>query len=625
MRGGLISGAGVALAAVLMLTVNLLVGTLAPGARVDLTAQGLYTLSDGTRRILADLPEPVTLDFYYSARALRELPQVRTYAERVEALLREYARRSGGRVTLRVIDPEPFSPAEDAAVQAGVRAIPAGPGGEAAYFGIAARNATDREAVLAFLSPATEDTLEYDVTRLVYSLTRDGQPTIALVSSLPLNGSMVPISQQRTPPWVIVEQMRAQFGVRVLGAQFDAIPPETDVLMVAHPRGLDDKALYRIDQFVLRGGRALVFVDPYVDVEAPPRDPMMPTMTMPKEPSDLGGLLEAWGVGWDASRIVVDPGAARQVNFGGGAAQDYPAWLALEGDNFNRQDVVTARLSRLYPATAGALLQTGRAGVEITPLVWAGDSAGTVDRALVNPPPDLRRMASERTAAPRAVLAARVRGSIASAFAQGPPDGMQGQGGGADGAHLAASRAPANLIVVADADLLYDRFWAQVQDAFGEMAVMPFADNGSFVINALDNLSGSDALIAVRSVASYARPFTVVEKLERAAQERLQQRAAELEQALTETDRRIAELQSARGDGAGPLLTPEQQAEVERFRDERARIGQELRVVQRDLRRDIEGLEARLKFVNIGAVPLLVALVALVVLAWPARRRRRAA
>lgn len=625
MRGGLISGAGVALAAVLMVAVNLLAGTLAPGARVDLTAQGLYTLSDGTRRILADLPEPVTLDFYYSARALRELPQVRTYAERVEALLREYARRSGGRITLRVIDPEPFSQAEDAAVQAGVRAIPAGRGGEAAYFGVAARNATDREAVLPFLTPATEDTLEYDLTRLVYTLTRDGQPTVSLISTLPLNGSMVPISQQRTPPWVIVEQMRMQFGVRVLGAQFDAIPPETDVLLVAHPRGLDDKALYQIDQFVLRGGRALVFVDPYVDVEAPPRDPMMPTMTMPKEPSDFGGLLAAWGIGWDPSRIVVDPGAARQVNFGGGAAQDYPAWLALEGDNFDRQDVVTARLSRLYLATAGALLKTDRAGPEITPLVWAGDRAGTVDRALVNPPPDLRRMATERTDASQAVLAVRVRGSIASAFPQGPPDTAKGQGGGTDGAHLAASSAPANLIVVADADLLYDRFWAQVQDAFGEMAVMPFADNGSFVINALENLSGSDALIAVRSVASYARPFEVIADLERAAQERLQERAAELEQALTETDRRIAELQRARGDGEGPLLTPEQQAQVERFRDERARIGQELRVVQRDLRRDIESLEARLKFANIAAVPMLVALAALVVLAWPVRRRRRLA
>ena len=326
MRRQLLSGLGVALALAALLAVNLLTGVLAPGARVDLTGRGLYTLSDGTQKLLETLPEPVTLDFYYSREALRELPQVRTYAQRVETLLREYARRSGGRITLRVTDPQPFSAAEDAAVQAGLRAVPAGPGGEAAYFGIAARNSTDREEVLPFLTPATEDTLEYDLTRLLYNLTRDGQPKVAVISSLPLNGAMIPISQERLPPWVVMDQLRQLFQVQFLGAQFDAIAPDTDLLFIVHPRGLDAAALYRIDQYVLAGGRAVVFLDPYCDVEAPQRDPMMPTITLPKEPSDLGGLPAAWGLRWDAERVVVDPGAARAVNFGGPGSppQDYP-------------------------------------------------------------------------------------------------------------------------------------------------------------------------------------------------------------------------------------------------------------------------------------------------------------
>lgn len=624
MNRGLLSGLGVALAVVLALAVNLTAGTLLSGLRVDLTEQRLYTLSDGTREILANLPEPVTLDYYYSEGVLRDLPQVRAYAQRVRALLREYERRADGRITLRVIDPAPFSEAEDAAVQAGLRPLPAGGSGETAYFGIAARNATDREEVLPFLTPATEDTLEYDLTRLIHNLTREGRPRVALVSSLPLAGSMVPMTQQRMPSWAVLDQMRGLFEVNVLGLKFDAIPPDTDVLVVVHPKTLTDKALYQIDQFVLSGGRALVFLDPYSDIESPPRDPMMPTMSLPKEPSDLGELPRAWGLHWDPERVLVDPDAAREVDFDDGrGTRPYPAWLRLDERHVDRGDVVTARLSQLNVPTAGVLEAADGADVEVTPLIQAGPRAGHVPSALVSPPPDLRRIRDETTPAPNAALAVRVRGKLSSAFPDGPPEGTEGAGGGEGGAHLERSAAATNLVVVADSDLLYDRFWAQVQDFMGDRGVMPFADNGTFAINALDNLAGSDALIGVRSQGSYARPFTVVEKLRAQAQENFEARERELEQRLAETDQRLRELQRARGEGQGPLLTPEQQAEIERFRTERVRIGQELRGVQRDLRRDIERLEAFIKVTIIGLVPLSVALFAVLVLGvGPALRRR---
>ena len=620
MRRGVLSTTGsLIVAVVLLLAVNILAATALGGFRVDMTQNHLYTLSDGSRAVLGKLDEPITLNLFFSQKALRDVPQIQAYAARVKALLGEYVAQSHGKVQLKVIDPEPFSDAEDRAVQFGLRGLPVGgPGGENAYFGLAATNSTDGEEVIPFLSPSSEDTLEYDLTRLIYKLGQGKRPVVAVISSLPVNGSIVPMTQQQAPPWAVIEQLRELFDVRVLATFEKKIPDDVDLLILIHPKDLSPATQFAIDQFALRKGRVLALLDPYSDVEAPPRDPIMPTMTMPKTPSDLGPLLGAWGIDMPPDKVIADREAARMVSFSEEApAQEYLVWLDLQAPHFDRKDVVTSRLTQMYMNTVGALSKKDGASVEFTPLIVSSRQSMPVSAEGLDKP-DPEGLLREFKSADRSyTFAARVQGTLKTAFPDGPPEGAE-----VPAQVLKESAVPANLIVVADADFIYDRFWAQVQQMRGSRMVQPFADNGAFFINAVDNLTGSGDLISVRSQGTYARPFTVVQAMNRVAQEQFRAAEQRLQAELEQTEQKLAELQAARGDQDGPLLSAEQQQEIARFQAERVRLRRELREVQHNLRRDIERLETRLKFINIALVPLLIGFAAVLVGVTRGRGRR---
>jgi ABC-type uncharacterized transport system involved in gliding motility auxiliary subunit len=618
MRRGILSTGSLVLAVVLLLAVNILAVTVFGGWRLDMTQNQLYTLSEGSQAILKKLDEPITLNLFFSDEALRDVPQMQAYATRVKALLREYEQRSGGRLTVRVIDPEPFSEAEDRAVQFGLRGLPlGGAGGENAYFGIAGTNSTDGEEVIPFLSPSAEDTLEYDLTRMIYKLNAPSRPVVAVMSSLPVNGSLAPMTRQQQPPWAVIEQLRELFEVRVLSTFEKTIPDDVDLLILIHPKELSPATQFAIDQYALRRGRVLALLDPYSDIEAPPRDPIMPTMTLPKTGSDLGPLLAAWGVQM-ADGVVGDREAARLVSFRDDAPpQEYLLWLDLQPPRFNADDPVTGRLSQMYMNTVGALAKKADAGIEFTPLISSSTQAmlfGTDN--LDKPDPEALLREFEPTGQAY-TLAARVQGPLGTAFPDGAPEGAE-----TPQTVLTESAMPANLILVADADFIYDRFWARVAEFRGSRMVEPFADNGALFINMVDNLTGSDDLIGVRSQGTYARPFTVVQAMNRAAQEEFRAAEQRLQAQLQQTEQKLAQLQASRADEGGPLLTAEQQREIERFQDERVRLRRELREVRHQLRQDIDRLEARLKFINIGLVPLLIAFAAALVLLTRGRGRR---
>jgi ABC-type uncharacterized transport system involved in gliding motility auxiliary subunit len=618
MRRGVLSTGSLVLAVVLLLAINILAATVLGGWRLDMTQNRLYTLSEGSRAVVRKLDEPITLNLFFSQKALRDVPQIQAYAARVQALLKEYAEQSNGKLQLKVIDPEPFSDSEDRAVQFGLRGMPlGGAGGENAYFGLAATNSTDGEEVIPFLSPSSEDTLEYDLTRLIYKLSQTKRPVVAVMSSLPVNGSAVPMTQQQAPPWAVIEQLRELFEVRVLSSLDKKIPDEADLLILIHPKDLSPATQFAIDQYALRRGRVLALLDPYSDVEAPPRDPIMPTMTMPKTGSDLGPLLGAWGVQMPDG-VVGDREAARLVSFREDAPpQEYLVWLDLKSDRFDSKDVVTARLSQMYMNTVGALAKKADAGIEFTPLISSSKQAALVSTEGLDKPDPASLLRDFKPADENYPFAARVQGTLKTAFPDGPPEGAE-----APAQVLKESATPANLILIADADFIYDRFWAQVGEFRGSRIVEPFADNGAFFINAVDNLTGSGDLINVRSQGTYARPFTVVQAMNRAAQEQFRAAEQRLQAELQQTEQNLAQLQSSRGEQAGPLMSAEQQQEIARFQAERVRLRRELREVQHQLRQDIDRLETRLKFVNIGLVPLLIGFAAALVALTRGRGRR---
>ncbi|MGQ0664368.1 MAG: GldG family protein [Pseudomonadota bacterium] len=636
LRRTLISAGGLVLAAILFLAFNIVANALLGVARIDLTAEKLYTLSAGTRSVLAKIDEPITLRFYFSDRLGKEIPSYASYAVRLREMLREYQTVARGKLRLEIIDPPSFSDEEDRAVALGLQGVPVNQAGELVYFGLAGVNSSDKEEAIPFFQPERERFLEYDLTKLVFNLATPKKKAVGLLSSLPLQGEF---RGPRMPPepWTIYTQLQQFFEVRAIERDAKDIPQDIGVLVVVHPKDLPERTLYAIDQFVLAGGHALVFVDPHAEGELGRPGPAAQTGYTA---SQLKKLFDAWGVELVEGKLAGDRASARRVNAGTETrirAVDYVLWLALRDANLNRSDVLMAETGLIQMASAGILKPKDGATTTITPLIQTSPQSMQIEAESVKMSPDpVRLLAEFKPENGSFMLAARIRGDVKSAFPGGPPadpkpaegepksEGAPGTAAAlpAPGAHLAQSRAPVNIIVVADTDLLEDRFWVQVQDFFGQKLLVPTAANGDFVINAVDNLSGSDDLISLRSRGGSARPFTRVQAIQRDAELRYRAKERELTDKLKDTEKKLNEIQIQDQGVAKAILSKAQQEAIDQFRHEMVAIRKELRDVQRDLRKDIDGLETWLKFVNIGLIPIGIGVVAVGLELVRLRRRR---
>ncbi len=642
MNRTLLGTGGLLVALVLFLLVNAFSSKVLTGTRLDLTANRLYTLSDGSRRIVGSLDEPMTMRFYYSDRLTADLPQIRSYAERVRGLLREFVAASDGKLSLTEVDPEPFTETEDAAVEAGVQGVQIKEGsGELLYFGLVASGSLDERAIIPFFDPRKEQSLEYDIAKLVSTLGTPDRPVLGVISSLPLDGRpamQFPGAPPAVPPWFILEQIRQTFDVRPLDGDELAIPTDCKLLMVVHPKHLPPRSLYAIDQFVLKGGHALVFADPFCEADKPMDDPSNPMARyMAERKSDLEPLYKAWGVRMVPDMLAADRQAGLKVQFGDPSRPEsvnYVLWLDLPRTAFDADDLVTGQIGNMRFAAAGVLEQLPGATTTFVPLVQTGLESMQVPSSAIQFQPDPKKLLATFVPTNTSLtLAARVSGPASTAFpegrpAAGPPEPTEDGSppppadDSPDEGFVAESQAPINVILVADVDLLQDQWWVQVQNFFGTRLANATSGNGDFVINALDNLSGSNDLISVRSRHGFARPFERVEALKREADQRFLSKEQELQDKLTATEQRINELQTQKQDGSSLILSPEQRTEIERFRAEQVATRKELRDVQHDLRKGIDDLETRIKFINIGLVPLLLGVVAVALGSWRSRRRR---
>ena len=611
------------------------------GARLDLTEAGLYTLSEGTKRVLESIPEPVSLYFFVSRSGLSDSPGLRAWADRVEDMLGEFEAHSGGRLKLSMIDPAPFSEDEDRAAAFGLQAVRLQISDDPLYFGVAGSNAVGDEEFIAFMDPQREQFLEYDIARLVYSLSRTDERVVGVVSSLPLTGGFDPVQTRVTEPWIITSQISDLFDFRDLDVIEDEIDAEVDVLLLVHPKGASERQLYAFEQYLFRGGRALVFIDPLA--EADPATPPGGAMAgMPADrSSNLQTLLSHWGLEMPPETVVGDGRYALRISEADGALARHPAYIGVDLKAADTAEVVTAELDVLNLGFAGYLRANEDAAVEITPLVRSSSDAGFLDPNLLAFTPDVNSLWSGfNPQGEPLTLAARVSGTVSSAFPDGrpekppaedvvgPEDSSNPLAGATDAGedkqlpeHIAEGEV--QLIVVADTDLLSDRMWAQAQSVFGQRLVTAFASNGDFVVNALDQLAGSSDLLSLRGRAAFSRPFGRVDALRREAEAQFRLTEDRLQQELVRTEDRLSELQEARDDQLALSLTPEQEAELEKFTDERLRIRRELREVRRNLDASIQNLGAVLKVINIGLIPLLIGLGGLAVAMM--RRRGRTA
>lgn len=625
------------------------------GWRLDLTENNLYTLSDGTKRILEKIEEPINLYFYFSDEATENLPSLRGYANRVRELLEEFEAAAGGKIKLNVVDPLPFSVDEDRAAQFGLQGISIAASPDPIYMGLAGTNSVDAEEIIPFFQPDKEEFLEYDIARLISTLSKPEPVVIGLISGVSMSGDFNPQTQRMQSPWIVYQQAEQLFDVRNLGADVAEIADDIGLLWIVQPKSLAESTLYAIDQFVMHGGKALIFVDPLAEADAAAMPQGMPGGMPPQaQSSDLPVLFGGWGIEYSTDEVVADAALALRISSGmSGRPVVHPGMLGITASQTNSNDVVTAELESINLGSAGRLQFDQEGALTVEPLITSSKTAATLPSSKFRFLADPSTLLNDFTpSGEQYVIAARLSGTMPSAFPDGPPaspgetdedaDGGHDSDTEADAAsdgspdadnppesaqtdepanHLSESNGPANIIVVADVDMLSDRMWVQVQNFFGQQMATAFADNGTFVTNALENLSGSNDLIAVRSRASYSRPFTKVDELRVTAQARFQETEQRLQQELDETEQRLTELQSAREDTGNILMTEEQQAEIDRFIDRRAQIRQELRAVQRDLDKNIERLGTVLKSINIGLVPLLLTLFVLFAV-WRRKRSR---
>ena len=602
----LYSTAGVGVMLVILIAVNVIFG--AKPVRLDMTQEKAYTLSDGTKAVLRKLDTPVKVRFYctQSEMATPETVYLKGYARKVEDLLQEYKQIAGRNLIIEKFDPEPDSDAEDSARLDGLEPQQINLT-DRFYLGLCVSIADQRVAI-PFLAPNRERELEYDLTRAIARVFAPEKATVGIMSPVPvfgepMNPMMMQMGRRGGDAWAFVSQLRQDFNVKRVEMTADKIDDDVKVLVVIHPKEISDKAQFAIDQFVLRGGKLVAFLDSQSAADSRQQNPMMGGGGAA---SSLDKLLKAWGVSFDTSKVVADLNFKMQLRGRNGQPMEAPAWLGLTAEGVNREDIVTAQIDNIWLPMAGAFTGTPAAGLKETVLLQSTKNAQLVDGFMANMDGGSLRDGI-KPAGVNYKLAVRLTGKFKTAFPDGEPKDAGDTNAVAKADSLKESKAETAVVLVGDADLLADEFsLRRMESPFGTIMSAMNA-NLTFGQNVVEQMAGDSNLIGVRSRATVARPFTLVKKLEAEAQARGQAKVLELQQSLNETQQRLNELQAQRQDKDQRfILSPEQRAELENFRKKQGEVGRELRQAQKDLRKEVVSLETRLKWFNILAMPFAV-------------------
>jgi ABC-type uncharacterized transport system involved in gliding motility auxiliary subunit len=567
-------------------------------ARLDLTENQVYSLSEGSKQVLKEIDEPINLYFFFSDKASKNMTSLRNYANRVESLLSEYETFANGKLKLQVIDPQAFSEQEDQADQFGLTAANIGAAGEAIYMGLAATNALDEQKTIAFFDPQKEGFLEYEISKLIYQLSEPKIVNITLVTDLAIKGGQNPMTGQVDPPWTFLSQLEQLYKVEQLGSDIISLPESTDVLLLVHPKEYSDALLFAIDQYALNGGKVLVFLDAHNESD---QMAMMAGPMAGGNSSNLDRLLSAWGVQFDSQNVLLDAMAGLDIRTQDGGVTRHFGFVGLTTEQLDREDVLTSNLEVINGASFGVFTQSEGSETSWLPLVQSTQNSDVIDvttYAMTQDPDALSKAYQSDNQA--YVLAARLSGKASSAFDELPE--------GVEVTDIIPSTTKLNVILVGDTDMLADRFWVQQSNFFGQTIYTPFANNGDFITNAVENLAGSDALISIRSRGTFTRSFTKVDELTVIAEQKFRDQEQVLQQQLEETEQQLLQLQSQQGEGGALVVTPEQQFAIDEFMQKKITIRKSLRDVRHQLDKDIESLGNWLKLINIALAPLLLIL-----------------
>jgi ABC-type uncharacterized transport system involved in gliding motility auxiliary subunit len=621
----LYSTAGVVVMLVILVAFNFIAGT--ARTRLDLTQEKAFTLSAGTRAILKKLDTPVTIRFYctQSESATPETVFLKSYARKVEDLLAEYRQVAGGKLKIEKYDPQADSDAEDSARLDGIESQQL-PGVDRFYLGLAVKCADEVQSI-SFLAPNRERLLEYDLDRAIARVGNAEKATIGIMTPLPVFGTpsnpmMQQMGQQGSQPWALLTELKNDFNVKRVAMDADKIDDDIRLLLVLAPKDISDKAQYAIDQFIMRGGKLVAFLDAQCLADNRQQNQMMAQMG--GGGSSLDKLLKAWGIQFDTGKVVADLKYKMQLN-GRSGPQDAPAWLGLTSDAINKDDVATSQIDNVWLPLCGAFTGTPVAGLKETVLLSSSKDSQLVDAMLANLSGE-NIMKEFKPSGVNYALAIRLTGKFKTAFPDGAPQEKKDEKSDTEkkdekkpeekkgGDTLKETKGDNTVVLFGDADLLYDPFTIRrIDSPFGAMQ-MAMNANLNLAQNIIEQMTGDNNLIAVRSRATLNRPFTRVKEIEAAANEKFQSEIKRLEDSAAEAQRKINEMQAQKKDKDQRfILSPEQRVELEKLRKEEADTRKRLRQVQKDLKKEVVSLQTRLKWINILAVPLAVTATGIVI------------
>ena len=596
----------IALAVLLFFVFNAFNHLVFKDARLDLTEGQLYTLSEGSLNLVQGVEEPVQLYFFFSEAASRDLTPIRTYADRVESMLEEFALASNGMLLVERIDPAPFSEAEDEAAAFGLQAVPVSATGDSLYFGLAGSDALDNVETIPFFQPDREMFLEYEISQLIDRLARPKREMVGLISTLPVTNQVNPQTFQPEPGWQSILSLEDTVTLESIDVSAEEIPEGLAALVLIHPKSLPDQMKTALVRYLASGGKVIAFLDPLAEMDRAATSPMMPSLPS-GQASSLNWLTRSLGVQMREAEVLGDPQLALSVSTPSGAPTRHLAILGLSNAQLNSESIVTAQLDSLNFASAG-FFDIDSPTVAVETLIESSEFANGIAASqlqFLQNPEDLMQSFSEGSEA--RPIAVRLSGPTTL------ETGLEGD------APVEVSNL--DLILVSDTDVLSDRLWVQVQNFFGQQVATAFADNGSLLTNLVDYFAGSQDLISVRSRGRFTRPFEVVQSLRREAEAQYLASAEQLQLELNETERQLADLESQQESDGVLRLSDEQEAALVRFQDEKLRIRKALRDVRHRLDQDIDQLGGHLKLLNIIVLPILLTLM-LAMAAWAQLRKR---
>lgn len=611
---------GVCIFLVTLIFANILVARL--NLRWDITEEKIFSLSEGSKKILSDINEPVNIKFFYSSSNKKMPAAIKLYARRVKDFLSEYEYSSNGMITVNEIDPYPDSNEEELAQRYDIESLSVD-GGDNVYFGMAFI-AADKEASMSVINPSREKLLEYDITKLIQRVYNPKRITIGIMSDLPVFGGTPPgmpaMMGEGYRKWLFVEELERTYNVTNLPSNTKRIPDDIDLLMVIHPRSMGDEQQFAIDQYVLSGKNLIVAVDPYCI-----SDPMSQLMRGMPQTSYLDKLFSAWGLHMDVSKLVIDMDLSTRLRGRDGGVEDDPSWTSPNIESFDKDSIISARIERMLFPLAGVIEKTPDCLADFDVLIHSSTNAGVLDLATIQEGvPAMRRAFVSRNE--HLAMAVQIRGLFKTAFPDGAPLKEDRDDEDAENeqpaieANLKSSESQSAIVIISDADFLFDDFYVQRGSLLGVEIAQVFNDNLNFFSNATEVLTGSDELISLRTRGTYERPFTVVAKLEKEAQRRWLAKEKELEQRSEEATIKLRNLEQQKSEGQKLIISPEQEAEIARFREERNRINKDLKEVRKNLRYDIERLGAAVKIINLTAIPLCVAVAGIIFAIYRQRR-----